>query len=364
MEDLNNQLAQLSQDYIRKQEIQEIRTKLAQDPKHNQINNKLAELRAFNPLAGQPGPNIRLITNADSSQPRHTRLEYDVTLNNPVQAANKLQQDQYHNPQIQQAHYQSPLLSQSQQPPQAPAQQQHQNRPSIYTREDMNSRMDQFRFDNSTQPRGSLVPVNMDHFYSGNLFSEGNPVPEDLRGEYNPGQRSHPNARVHYQEKSKTIYRDEFNSRLSALSPLARTLYYPVGNENDNNAGPAQHQPRLAVGAQQPYHESVPSTLNSKPTSSGREFSGMVVPLAWDSNPMPTVPIPKIESRRGELKQDISNRMTQHMPLSANMAMPPQFTDIQDQNMYSRTELVNQYNRTNQQPVKVPYNAIYPVSSK
>lgn len=321
MDDLNNQLAQLSQDYIRKQEIQEIRSKLAQDPKHNQINNKLAELRSFNPLAGQPGPNIRLMTTADSSQPRHTRLEYDVTLNNPAQA-NKLQQDQYHNAQI---HYQSPLLSQSH--PQAPAQQQSQHRPSIYTREDMNSRMDQFRFDNSTQPRGSLVPVNMDHFYSGNLFSEGNPVPEDLRGEYNPGQRSHPNSRVHYQEKSKTIYRDEFNSRLSALSPLARTLYYPVGNENDNTAGP-----RLAVGAQQPYHESIP--------------------------------IPKIESRRGELKQDISNRMTQHAPLSANMAMPPQFTDIQDQNMYSRTELVNQYNRSNQQPVKVPYNAIYPVSSK
>ena len=193
----------------------------------------------------------------------------------------------------------------------------------------MNSRMDQFRFDNSTQPRGSLVPVNMDHFYSGNLFGEGNPVPEDLRGEYSPGLRSHPHSRVHYQEKSKTIYRDEFNSRLSALSPLARTLYYPVGNENDNS-GPAQ--PRLAVGAQQPYHESIP--------------------------------IPKIESRRGELKQDISNRMTQHTALSANMAMPPQYSDVQDQNMYSRTELVNQYNRSIQQPQKVPYNAIYPVSSK
>ena len=335
MDDLNSQLAQLSQDYIRKQEIQEIRAKLAQDPKHNQINNKLAELRSFNPLAGQPGPNIRLMTTADSSQPRHTRLEYDVTLNKPGNTTDKLtsiQRDQYYK-QLDTLHnYNSPLLNQPAQPTYTqPAQQiqQHQNRPSIYTREDMNSRMDQFRFDNSTQPRGSLVPVNMDHFYSGNLFGEGNPVPEDLRGEYNPGQRSHPHSRVHYQEKSKTIYRDEFNSRLSALSPLARTLYYPVGNENDNTS-PAQ--PRLAVGAQQPYHESIP--------------------------------IPKIESRRGELKQDISNRMTQHTALSANMAMPPQYTDVQDQNMYSRTELVNQYNRSSQQPQKVPYNAIYPVSSK
>ena len=337
MDDLNSQLANLSQDYMRKQEIQEIRAKLAQDPKHNQIPNKLAELRSFNPLAGQPGPNIRLMTTADASQPRHTRLEYDVTLNNPPQASqtSKLQQEQYNQPQqnhIQNNNYQSPLLSQSQptyhQTQPAPAQ-QNQRRPSLYTREDMNSRMDQFRFDNSTQPRGSLVPVNMDHVYSGNLFGEGNPVPEDLRGEYNPGQRSHPHSRVHYQEKSKTIYRDEFNSRLSALSPLARTLYYPVGNENDNS-GPAQ--PRLAVGAQQPYHESIP--------------------------------IPKVESRRGELKQDISNRMTQHTALSANMAMPSQYTDVQDQNIYSRTELVNQYNRSSQQPVKVPYNAIYPVSSK
>ena len=33
----------------------------------------------------------------------------------------------------------------------------------------------------------------------------------------------------------------------------------------------------------------VPSTLNSKPIPSGREFRGTGVPLAWDYNPMPTV---------------------------------------------------------------------------
>jgi hypothetical protein len=183
----------------------------------------------------------------------------------------------------------------------------------LYTREDMNAKMDTFRFDNSTFQRGSLVPVNMDHYYSGNLFSEGNPVPEDLRNEYTPGQRSHPNSRVHYQEKSKTIYKDEFNDRLSALSPLARTLFYPVAEQG-------QQQP---LNTMQPMHN--------------------------------------INNRR----QELNNRISQYMPLSSAMALPAEYSDPTKLG----TGLPQQYTTPNHnlmpgQPKKVAYNTIYPVSSK
>jgi len=330
MDDLNSQIAKISDDYTRQQELNTIRSRLAEDKYHSNYNNKIQELRGFNPLSVQPNPHAQLLNRVSAPvesfmSTRNTRFETENRVEGDTMgkleslAESRRQQalNNYYNSQ-------SPLLHNNiqqypqQQTQQYPQQQtQQNNRPALYTREDMNAKMDTFRFDNSTFQRGSLVPVNMDHYYSGNLFSEGNPVPEDMRNEYIPGQRSHPNSRVHYQEKSKTIYKDEFNERLSALSPLARTLYYPVTEQQ-------QQQPSMQL----------PSTLQ---------------------------PIHNINNRR----QELNNRMSQHMPLSSAMALPAEYTDhtklgtgIPQQTSISSPNIMPG------QPKKVAYNTIYPVSSK
>lgn len=335
MEDLNSQIAKLTADYTRQQELNSIRSQLAEDKYHSNYNNKIQELRGFNPLSVQPNPQDQLLKrvsapNDSFMSTRNTRFEVanrvegdtmgkhetinetrrQQALNTYYNSQSPLLQSTYHHQPAQQQYQQQPAAQQYQ-----PAQQQN-NRPSQYTREDMNAKMDTFRFDNSTFQRGSLVPVNMDHYYSGNLFSEGNPVPEDLRNEYSPGQRTHPNSRVHYQEKSKTIYKDEFNERLSALSPLARTLFYPVAEQ------------------QQPTHMQLPNSLQ---------------------------PMHNINNRR----QELNNRMSQHMPLSSAMALPSEYSDPtklgtgipQQTNMSSPNLIPGQHK-------KVAYNTIYPVSSK
>lgn len=350
MEDLNSQIAKLTEDYTRQLEMNKIRTLLAEDKHHSNYNNKIQELRGFNPLSVQPNPQEQLLKRVSApaesfmSSTRNTRFETEKRQNSHF-AENRVEGDTmgkhetinetrrqqalntYYNsgspllnnniPQTQQYQQQQPINQYPQQ-----AQQTHQNnRSAQYTREDMNAKMDTFRFDNSTFQRGSLVPVNMDHYYSGNLFSEGNPVPEDLRNEYSPGQRSHPNSRVHYQEKSKTIYKDEFNERLSALSPLSRTLFYPVAEQQ-------LQQPAM--------HMHLPNTLQ---------------------------PMHNINNRR----QELNNRMSQHMPLSSAMALPAEYSDPTKLG----TGLPQQTNMASQnanlipgQPKKVAYNTIYPVSSK
>jgi hypothetical protein len=352
MDELNSQIAKLSEDYTRQQELNSIRTKLAEDKQHRNYNNKIQELRGFNPLSMHAHPQEQLLKRV--AQPsesflstRNTRFEMEnrvegdgvCKLKGIQQEYRSRERDAWYN-------HNSPLLQQHNTQDIQPGninsydniakpntifsdkqQSTYENRTQMpsYTREDMNAKMDTFRFDNSTFQRGSLVPVNMDHYYSGNLFSEGNPVPEDLRNEYTPGQRAHPNSRVHYQEKSKTIYKDEFNDRLSALSPLARTLFYPVAE---------QGQQQMHGMSQQQYQQQPINTMQ---------------------------PMHNINNRR----QELNNRMSQHMPLSSAMALPAEYADPTKLG----TGLPQQYTAQNTnlipgQPKKVSYNTIYPVSSK
>lgn len=345
MDELNSQIAKLSEDYSRQQELNSIRTKLAEDKYHSNYNNRIQELRGFNPLSVQPHPQDQLLKRV--AQPsesflstRNTRFEMENRVEGDSLGKLESIQQEYQSRERDARHnYNSPLLQQNNtqqgiQPGNidsynnvyvsTPNNNGTRTQQPLYTREDMNAKMDTFRFDNSTFQRGSLVPVNMDHYYSGNLFSEGNPVPEDLRNEYTPGQRSHPHSRVHYQEKSKTIYKDEFNDRLSALSPLARTLFYPVAEQGQQHQhGMSQMQYQQPINAMQPIHN--------------------------------------INNRR----QELNNRMSQHMPLSSAMALPAEYSDPTKLG----TGLPQQYTAPNTnlipgQPKKVAYNTIYPVSSK
>ena len=70
----------------------------------------------------------------------------------------------------------------------------------------------------------------------------------------------------------------------------------------------------------------IPSTLNSKPTLDGRELSGMAVPLAWDCNPMPTVP-----AHVGKLipMMDVSGSMS-GLPMEVSIGLGIFLTYIQE----------------------------------
>jgi hypothetical protein len=222
---------------------------------------------------------------------------------------------------------------------------------NVDPRQYMNSRLDRFRFE-SVNPTGSLVPVNMDHIYSGNLFAEGLPVPSDLRDQFtlsSPGMAHGGASRILHQEKSKTGYRNDVNDRLSKLSPLGRSLYYPVSGgggqqtQSPQSQTPQQQQPPPQWGA-------------------GMAQAGQFAPpqFAQQQSPMQQT---HETSRRGALTDDINRRLSNHPALGAAMPL--------DENMvnYGRTTLATDApNMTpnldpNRQVKKVVYQDMYPVMS-
>ena len=91
-------------------------------------------------------------------------------------------------------------------------------------RENMNDRMGMLRFDNVAHNRSNLVPVNMNHIYTGNLFSEGNPIPEDLKHLYH-NENINSSNRILHQEKSKTMYKDDINQRMSNMTQMSNSRF-------------------------------------------------------------------------------------------------------------------------------------------
>jgi hypothetical protein len=146
-----------------------------------------------------------------------------------------------------------------------PNQQQQQN---LTTNDVLNART----FNQDCFMKGSLVPINMHHHFSRNLFQEGTPIPQDLLYKYSqqPNQQQQSNQQQHnqpnhqqqsnqqqhnqpnhqqyqnsqitqlqnqwsqqgyqngHQFRSKTLYKDELNNRLQNLSPLSDRLYMPI----------------------------------------------------------------------------------------------------------------------------------------
>lgn len=317
---LNNELSNLTQDFARHQELQQIRQNMYNDPTQARINNRMSELTQFQGryIREDAGPNPYPPQQAviNNPQPQHSRVDE------------------------RQRSYQQ-------------AMQQHQpQHPSTYDdnvdpRQDMNSRLDRFRFE-TINPTGSLVPVNMDHIYSGNLFAEGLPVPSDLRDQFtlaNPNNQYQQGAsRILHQEKSKTGYRNDVNDRLSKLSPIGRALYYPV----TGNGQPQQQQQSTNPQHQQPQNWGAGMA----------QSAGQYVPMQFQQ-PQHA----QTASRRGALTDDINRRLSNHPALGTAMPL--------DENMinFSRNTLVqNAPNMTpnldpNKQVKKVVYQDMYPVMS-
>jgi hypothetical protein len=372
MDELNQQLQRLTEEYTNKQEIQAIRDRLISDPELNRVNSKMHELRAYNPFAELQAMNNQHHIQNQHNTAAHPSRQDSIIVQHQGPSTIPYRLNSGHEnltadmnsrangsglglkisgPNMRQAEDTCNSIGVSNQHSRNDKSAPHGTDKSqlgdfrssigVYdkstphgTREAMNERMDRFRFDNTTFQRGSLVPINMNHIYSGNLFEEGNPIPEDLRNEYVPGYRP-PGSRVHYQEKSKTIYRDEFNERLSALSPLSRTLYFPNAEELQQQQLSYNVDPGLQG---QGLSNTAKSQLIVHPEGVrlgdfGSSIGGSERPPWYDKS------APHGNTRR----QELSQRMSQYQPLAAASSLPP---------------------TTNQQQKNVAYNHMYPVSSK
>jgi hypothetical protein len=378
---LNNQLADLTKDWERHQDAQHQYV----NPEQQRKNEQIAAARQFIPPSTTPPiahPSVHNYPAAPSGlaqppQTQHSRAIYQQ----PVQQPPTYQQQP--TPQIIQTPTQQPQITAGhyQQLPQQVRQLPQQSDP----REAMNERMGNFRFDHagSTYGMPGLVPVNMDHVYSGNLFSDGLPVPQDLRDQFTlsaPGA-TQPGARIQHQTKGKTMYRSDNNERLAALGPLGRALYYPVSGDGQQPEYLAQQPPtylspqpgwdassqyqqphqQQKLDYQQPqkldYQQQLPTYLPQQQidyTSSG---------LARPQQAFNPAMQPQFNTRRSELRADINARMGQIPSLAAASSPEAQYI-----NMGSEPYGARPHNPTTMmggtQPKKVVYQDMYPVMSK
>jgi hypothetical protein len=301
LSELNKQLSSLSQDFETQQQWNEVRQKQINDEKYNKMNNKWQEYQTFNTTQNTPYPQPQHPTHNPKLPNNYQQYPQQQTIQNNF-TYQHYQSNQSHQPQSQftrMDNYQvlhQPELHQNQQTQyqQQYQEQQQEQHPQQDLRQDMNSRMDKFRFDTESNMKHTLVPVDMNHYYSGNLFMEGSPVPNGLPEnveQYSNNTGLKNQSRLLHQEKSKTLYRNDVNERMAQFSPLGRTLHFPVNHHSTNN--------------------------NSQVNTNNNAFPQNILTKT---------------SRKNEMKADINARLSGYTPLSSN-------TPLQDINNYSRNEI-------------------------
>ena len=360
---LNDQLAGLTKDWERHQDAQTQYT----NPDQQRKNEQIAAMRQYIPPSTTPPiahpsmhryPPVAPSGLAQPPQSQPSRAIYQQ----PAQQQQPAQPPVYQPPAYQQATPQ--IIQTPTQQPQPITAGHYQQLPEqvrqlpqqIDPRDTMNERLGNFRFDHagSTYGMPGLVPVNMDHVYSGNLFSDGLPIPQDLRDQFTlsaPGT-TQPGARYPNQTKGKTMYRADNNERLAALSPLGRALYYPVSGGGQQPPTYLASQPGWDASSQyqQPYQQQQQQQIDY--TSSG---------LARPQQAFNPALQPQVNTRRSELRADINARMGQHPSLSAASSPEAQYINMGSEPYGARTH--NPASTTNQ-PKKVVYQDMYPVMSK
>ena len=374
LNDINLQLADLTRDWERHKDAQQQYA----NPEQQRRNEQIQAMRQFIPPSGTPPAGIHPSMHSYPVAPNGLAEMQQPQPSRPIYSQSQQQQQQ---PQLiqqtsQQASQQQPIQNQQitaghyQQLPQQVRQLQQDADP----RNSMNERLGNFRFDHagSTYGMPGLVPVNMDHVYSGNLFSEGLPVPQDLRDQFTlsaPGM-GQSGARIQHQTKGKTMYRADNNERLAALSPLGRALYYPV-------SGPGQQQPTQQQSQvpgwdsssqyQQQQHQ------GQQPQQQAQYFQSYLPqqqqPIDYTSSGLarPQQPYsshPSLQSqmntRRSELRADINARMGQHPSLASAAAPESQMINMGTEPYYQSSHNP----AVVMQPKKVMYQDMYPVMSK
>lgn len=361
--DLNNQLADLTKDWERHNES----TNMYSNPEVQKRNDKINQMRQYIPPSATPQiahPSMHnyptTFTQTEPAQP--TRIPQ-------YQPSQQQQPQQYQSHQQQPQQYQNITAGHYQSQPQMSRTEAKSSDP----RATMNERLGNFRFDHagSTYGMPGLVPVNLDHVYSGNLFSEGLPVPQDLRDQFTltaagTGQSS----RMLHQEKSKTMYRSDVNERLAELSPLGRALYYPVNGQQHpqqqlaNKHPPPQQNWMANDPSQQQQHfqnlqQEHPSQFQIQNQALPQNWQGHETGLSRPQQQMPAYQ-PAVSTRRADLKADISNRLSQHPSLAAASAPESQYINMG----YEPFSPNNHQSAQITQPKKVMYQDMYPVMSK
>jgi hypothetical protein len=377
LNNINNQLADLTRDWERHQDAQHQYV----NPEQQRRNEQIAAARQFIPPSTAPSDAI----------PHPSTQRYPISSVQTLPSAGNPNQQQQssrpiYNPSqpqiIQTPPHQVPLVqlhqlgNQSQQTHQITAghyqqlpQQVRISQNQIDPRADMNERMGNFRFDHagSTYGMPSLVPVNMDHIYSGNLFSDGLPVPQDLRDQFTlsaPGQ-SQANARIQHQTKGKTMYRSDNNERLAALSPLGRALYYPVGGQFSTGPNGFGQMPDY------PQPQQKPAGLAQQQYQQPQEYMGTEIDYSSSGIARPQQAFnqalqPQMNTRRSELRADINARMGQHPSLASASAPEAQYINMGSEPYSARAHnpAVAMVGGQVQPTKKVVYQDMYPVMSK
>ena len=330
---LNKQLSSLTQDFEKHQQWQEIRQNQINDKTYNKMNNKWQEYQTFNTTQNTPYPQLHQPSHnpkLSNQYQQHTQQQIPQTQQIPQQIP------QTHQPQSQYTrmdNYQV-LHKPNNQHHQYQEQQQEQKQQQQDLRQDMNSRMDLFRFDSESNMKHTLVPVDMNHYYSGNLFMEGTPVPNSLPEnveQYNINNTGLKNqSRLLHQEKSKTLYRNDVNQRMAEFSPLGRTLHFPVNHHSNNDK-----------------NNMFPQNMLTK------------------------------TSRKNEMKGDINARLSGYSPLSSNtpfqqknhnysrheIAPYPTHSNETNSNVNNHHNTHNQNNDNINRQQKIKYQEMMPVSS-
>lgn len=303
LSELNKQLSSLSQDFETHKQWNEVRQKQINDEKYNKMNNKWQQYQTFNTTQNTPYPQPQIPTHNPKLPNNYQQLSHQHSSSQHQPQSQFTRMDNYqvlHQPELQ--HNQQQQQNQH----------QHQNQQQDL-RQDMNSRMDRFRFDSESNMKHTLVPVDMNHYYSGNLFMEGTPTPNGLPQnveQYNPNSGLKNQSRLLHQEKSKTLYRNDVNDRMAQFSPLGRTLHFPVNHH---------------------------STENNTQVDNTNNFPQNVLTKT---------------SRKNEMKADINARLSGYTPLSSN-------TPLQDTNNYSRNEIApypTHSGNPNQQSINQQFN--------
>ena len=376
LNNINNQLADLTRDWERHQDAQHQYI----NPEQQRRNEQIAEMRQFIPPSTAPSdaiphpsaiqrypPSANPMSSSTinpNQQQQPSRPIYNPTQPLIIQTPPQQQylgQHPQHQQQIGQP--QQITAGHYQQLPQQVRISQSQSDP----RADMNERMGNFRFDHagSTYGMPSLVPVNMDHVYSGNLFQDGLPVPQDLRDQFTlsaPGQ-AQSGARIQHQTKGKTMYRSDNNERLAALSPLGRALYYPVGGQFSTGPNGFEQMPNYPQPQQQP------AGLAQHQHQQPQQYMGAEIDYSSSGIARPQQAFnpalqPQMNTRRSELRADINARMGQHPSLASASAPEAQYINMGAEPYGARAHNPGMIGSQTQPTKKVVYQDMYPVMSK
>ena len=375
LNNINNQLADLTRDWERHQDAQHQYI----NPEQQRRNEQIAAMRQFIPPSTTPSEAIPHASMHTYPVPQTHQAQIQDTARSPQQPSrpiyNPLQPQIIQTPPQQAPQVQQHQLgNQSQQTQQITAghyqqlpQQVRISQSQSDPRADMNERMGNFRFDHagSTYGMPSLVPVNMDHVYSGNLFSDGLPVPQDLQGQFTlsaPGQAV-PGARIQHQTKGKTMYRSDNNERLAALSPLGRALYYPVGGQFSTGPNGFGQMPNY------PQPQQKPAGLAQQQYQQPQEYMGAEIDYSSSGIDRPQQAFnpalqPQMNTRRSELRADINTRMGKHPSLASASAPEAQYINMGSEPYGARAHNPGMIGSQTQPTKKVVYQDMYPVMSK